>query len=594
MRSWPLFALGVFCASSAVRADDEVSIHVYSGDQLAALGATNLASALGFVPDILVRTASDGVPEITLRGARGGQLSVRVDGVDISEPYFESFDVTTIPILDIATIRVSSAPRAALDGQGGLAGAIDITTRDGCGSHLVIARLVGDTSPGASASLLARESLSRTFGVRIAAGIGGASRELDAGDTSVHEMRRDANGSLRLEYRSGARRIALEGAIDDAHFLAPPFDASHVMLVDEALSERGTGLYDDAFGKLTVHGTAFFTYSHLIERGFGDLALSDFEYSQNLETLRTGAAGRANYPVLSWLGVSAAGSLSHDAGILSDQHGAYERGSATILDGALGAHAVLGQVRIDGSAGVVGPGGTGAYPFPEATLGATYHVLPQLDLAATGALKTRLPTLYERYDPTIGTAALAPERDAIADVRAIGHIDRVQIEVAPYYRRAWDGIETVMGKYTNVTRETTLGVDARGTVQIFEALSVGGAYDFVHVKQLADSANDPVIDDPIDGAPRVRAQAWATAAPLPGLALFARISYASRSYDTYQAMDVILPAYVVVDATASYALSSSYAVILRGEDLGNERPETRATYHEPGRTLRLILQGTWR
>jgi hypothetical protein len=51
--------------------------------------------------------------------------------------------------------------------------------------------------------------------------------------------------------------------------------------------------------------------------------------------------------------------------------------------------------------------------------------------------------------------------------------------------------------------------------------------------------------------------------------------------------------YYLTEATVSAQLGATWLGVLRCDDLLNERPETRSGYHAPGRTISLVVQGTW-
>jgi outer membrane cobalamin receptor len=56
---------------------------------------------------------------------------------------------------------------------------------------------------------------------------------------------------------------------------------------------------------------------------------------------------------------------------------------------------------------------------------------------------------------------------------------------------------------------------------------------------------------------------------------------------------VHVPGYTLIEATATAPISKQYLAVLRCDDLANVRPETRAGYHSAGRTVFLVLQGSW-
>jgi outer membrane cobalamin receptor len=124
--------------------DTEVRL---TGDELAARGATDLGTALALLNDVSVRDAGRGGFNIDIRGARKGAVSIFIDGVLVSDPYYGTFDVSSIPITDIVQIRVATTPQSPIDGPGGPGGVIEVHTRDAIGSQVVVARVTGDSLP---------------------------------------------------------------------------------------------------------------------------------------------------------------------------------------------------------------------------------------------------------------------------------------------------------------------------------------------------------------------------------------------------------------------------------------------------------------
>src|SRR5215211_6955840 len=91
--------------------DTEVRL---TGEELAARGAVDLGTALALLPDVSVREAGRGGFNIDIRGARKGAVSILIDGVLVSDPYYGTFDVSTIPITDIVQIRVATTPQSPI------------------------------------------------------------------------------------------------------------------------------------------------------------------------------------------------------------------------------------------------------------------------------------------------------------------------------------------------------------------------------------------------------------------------------------------------------------------------------------------------
>src|SRR5688500_1252980 len=138
-----------------------------TGEELAKRGATDLASALALLPDVTVREAGRGGKQIDIRGGRKGEVSILIDGVAVSDPYYGNFDVSSIPVTDIVQIRVSTTPLSPIDGPGGPGGVIEVHTRDAIGPQLVIARLTGDSLPSFGMTGTARVALAEHWALRV-------------------------------------------------------------------------------------------------------------------------------------------------------------------------------------------------------------------------------------------------------------------------------------------------------------------------------------------------------------------------------------------------------------------------------------------
>src|SRR6478672_11622281 len=136
--------------------DTEVKL---TNEQMVRRGATDLATALALLPDVTVRDAGRGGFNVDIRGARKGAVSVLIDGVLVTDPYYGTFDVSTIPITDIVAIKVSTTPQSPIDGPGGPGGVIEVHTRDAIGPQLVIARATADSLPTFGISATARAAL---------------------------------------------------------------------------------------------------------------------------------------------------------------------------------------------------------------------------------------------------------------------------------------------------------------------------------------------------------------------------------------------------------------------------------------------------
>ncbi|MBA3463258.1 MAG: TonB-dependent receptor [Deltaproteobacteria bacterium] len=569
--------------------DTEVRL---TGEQLAARGATDLGTALAMLNDISVRDAGRGGFNIDIRGARKGAVTVLIDGVLVTDPYYGTFDVSTIPITDIVQIRVSTTPQSPIDGPGGPGGVIEVLTRDAIGEQIVIARLTSDSLPSLGVTATARAPLAKHLAIRISAsGVGGA-RELDLpGGVSIGEARHSATGAGRLEYRKGDRRIAADGFLDDRHYVSPPSDTtrSSILMIDRETSVRGALKADEKIGKLQLQGGYYGHYLHRRSRYFADPELTNQQQSENLSAIRSGGYVLATKPFLKDFRWAGSASISHEKALASNQVGEYVRGDVTMLEIAADLQYERKRVRLDGAIGLATPFGVGADPWPEGKLVAKLKARQDLEITATAAFKGRVPSLRERFDAQNGNPSLGPEKAAHAELRAVATRDRFKLELAPFFKHTTgtvraSAIAADMGKLVNLGRVNFWGVDTTARVTVDPHLDVGGSYNYV--KANADTTGD----DPLDRLPHHRFDVWAEGRIDKRFSGRVRAKY--FGYATEKGMRI--PGYLLFEANLTAQITKEYLAVFRIDDALDEAPETRAGYHLPGRVFSLVLQGAWK
>lgn len=569
---------------------DRDTIVRLTGEQLAARGATDLATALALLPDVTVRDGGRGGFNIDIRGARKGAVSILVDGVLVSDPYYGTFDVSTIPITDIVQIRMSTTPQSPIDGAGGPGGVIEVLTRDAYGEQLVIARATGDSLPSIGLTGTARVPLTRALALRIAmSGLAGARDMQLPADASIGEQRRSATGSARLEYRRGEQRVVVDGFLDDRHYVSPPSEESataQILMIDRETTTRVSTKADARRDKLQLQAQGWVHHLGRRSRYFRDPALTDMSSFETLRALRTGGMALATHPIgkhSRW-----AASASVDRAAASVTHGSNTvEGDVTLIETAGNYQLELQTLRLDAALGVAVPFGVGAAPWPEAKLGARWRpAFGPLELVATGARKGRVPSLRERFEPG-GNAALGPEMSSHGELRAIYDAsDAYRVEIAPYVKQTTGMVRASlepadMGMLINLGELRFVGVDTQGRVSLPASFEVGGAYNFIRVT--GETAT------PLDRLPSHRGELWVRARPERRLTLLARARYFGESVDR----TMTVPAYALLELTATAELSQSHLAVLRIDDALDERPETRAGYFAAGRVVLLTLQGQW-
>jgi hypothetical protein len=574
-------------------ADSELRL---TGADLAARGAVDLATALALLPDVVVQPDARGRLVISLRGASGAAIRVAIDGIAISDPYDGTLDAGALPITDIVEIRVGALPASPLAGPGGSGGVIDVVTRDAFGPQLAIVRATGDSLPSAGATGTLRTPLTPHLALRISASELGGGRELDVPGDSLGERRHAADGAGRLEYHDGNLRIAVDGSIDDRHFVAPPDDAKRgpIVLVDRDTTARAQVRADDQLGALELAAQAWTQYGDQRTRSFADPALSVQQAVENFQAVQSGAAALASRPFLEVFRWAGSATALFEKVAASDIVNRASRGQATLIEAAGDIQYAQRELRADASAGVAAMLGFRPYVWPEAQGQVGYAPVRGLELVATGAYKSRAPSLRERYDLDTGNSRLRPEHLVHVELRAIGRLaDRVHLEVAPYFKRTTATIArslSVMtfGELLNLGAVQSWGVDSRLRATLHPMLEVGVAYEY---EKLHAAAFDdvPAHDDPIDLLPRHRGDAWIQGRPLHWLSAQLRATYASATLDR----GVPVASATVISADLSARLAGSYLATARIDDLANERPELHSGFHTAGRVVSLVLQVTW-
>lgn len=569
--------------------DTEVRL---TNEQMVRRGATDLASALSLLPDVTVRDAGRGGFNVDIRGARKGAVSILIDGVLVTDPYYSTFDVSTIPITDIVAIKMSTTPQSPIDGPGGPGGVIEVLTRDGYGEQLVIARSTTDSLPTFGVTGMARVMLAKRLGLRLSASgqVGARDLELPA-NAAIGEQKRSATGSTRLEYRDDNRRVVVDGFIDDRHYISPPSDTtnSSILMIDRETSARATTKADVKRDKLQLQAQAWTQYLARRSRYFRDPTLTTMQQYENLRALRVGGMALATHPIGKSARWAASAGVDYDNASVQNIGTNKTSGDVTIGELAGDVQYEHESMRVDAVVGVALPFGVGADPWAEGKFVAKWKPnFGPVEFSATAARKGRVPSLRERFDLNTGNPALGPEMIDHIEMRGIYQDSLLKLEVAPFYKRTNGTVRAStdpvdMGKLTNLGKLDINGVDTQARVQVLRQLAVGASYNYIKAH------SDDTGDDPLDRLPRHRADGLVEVVPVPYMQFVARVKYYGRAVDKGMSVG----AYTLVEASLSSRIYNDYLAVLRVDDALDARPETRAGYHSAGRVISLVLQGEW-
>jgi outer membrane receptor protein involved in Fe transport len=581
----------------ADKPSDRLTVVRLTGGELAERGAVDLATALALVPGVVVRDAGRAGFNIELRGQRKGAVIILIDGVPVSDPYYGTFDASTIPITDIVQIRVATVPQSPIDGPGGAGGVIEVHTRDAIGPQLVIGRLVGDSLPSLAMTGTARVPLANHLALRLSGGGLGGSRDLELpNDPAIGEARHAVTGAGRLEYRDADRRIVADGFIDDRHYVSPPSDSARglILLIDRETTARAAAQADDHIGALQLHAQVWTQYLTRRSRWFADPGLTDQQQVEDLKALHSGALALATRPLFAHIRWTASAAVDFEKAVVSNIANMATRSETTVAEAAGELAYARGQLRAALSAGVAIPFEVRADAWPEGKAVVAYTPTQDLELTATAAYKGRIPSLSERFGIG-GNPELGPERVAHAELRAVRHVAGiVHLELAPFYTRSAATIRgsldpMILGLLVNLGTVRFWGVDSEVRVTPARALELGASYEYIEARA-AEVGAIPEQRDPIARLPHHRFDAWVQGRAAAGLSGELRVRYAGEAFDAA----VPVASYAVVSANLAARLTGEYLGALRIDDLFDARPEVRTGYHAVGRVISLVLQGTWR
>jgi outer membrane receptor protein involved in Fe transport len=552
-----------------------------TGKELAARGATTLADALDLIPEVVVRSMGRGGMQIDLRGARKGWVLVLVDGVPVSDPFYGTFDVSSIPVTDVAEIRVSLSAASPIDGPGGPGGVIEVITQPAAGGRLVKARAHATDAPGAAGAVTGRSPLGAALGVRVSAGGTWAGRDYTMPDgLELDEGARNAHAMLRVEGAAlgGRARVGADLWGQRRSFVIPPGDAedAEVVVVDaEDMARLGLRATGEA-GAWLFEARGHASVLRRDSRSFEDATLGAVTRREALTAHREGIAVHADRKlgaatqllVLGWFDYVGADVAYLDSWETSDS------GLASI---GAGGETTRGPFKVHAAAGLGWPVAGGGTPWPEGKLSVTYAPVRELEIKTVAARKGRLPTLRERVQ---AMTELDPEIATYGEAQVVMRPSSWLSVQAGGWLRFVDGLIKFQG---NVGDVTIRGLGGAIDVARGRAVSGGARYDFA----LASSGQ--LGADPLDFFPRHRADAWVSGRAWRGAGTV-RVRYVDEQIDR----GMTLPSRLTLDASAFVDVRKDLRATLRCDNVTDERYLLHATGATAiGRTFLVSLEGTW-
>lgn len=98
-------------------------------EKIESLAPRDLSEVMSYTSGTFVSTGSKNEFRIKIRGLESQRIALLYDGIPIYEPFFNSFDLKTIPSEEIANIKVVKGASSVLYGPNALGGVVNIITR---------------------------------------------------------------------------------------------------------------------------------------------------------------------------------------------------------------------------------------------------------------------------------------------------------------------------------------------------------------------------------------------------------------------------------------------------------------------------------
>ena len=125
------YSLGEVVVSADMPGEKAITVLEITDLDIENRNAKTLDKALELLPGINIRYGANGTPRVDIRGFRSRHTILLLNGIPINSTYDGQFDPHLIPTENISKIKVSYGNNSVLYGQGGLAGVINIITKQG-------------------------------------------------------------------------------------------------------------------------------------------------------------------------------------------------------------------------------------------------------------------------------------------------------------------------------------------------------------------------------------------------------------------------------------------------------------------------------
>lgn len=564
------------------------------------------------------RSANPSAQGVTLRALGGNATSralVLLDGVPMIDPFFGYVPLSALTPERLESVRVTRGGGSGPFGAGALAGTIELESAD--------TAALSSVSGSALANDRGETELSGTLAGLLGDGAAALSGRWDRGRgfwTTPEAQRVPANVRARYESWSAQLRAVAPVAPDvtlQARLLAYR-DARTLRFRGAATTMDG----QDASLRLTGRGAwAFDAIAYVQARDFTNVVVSSTRFTPTLDqhstpatgiggklelrppvgrghVLRIGAdyrraAGRLAEEALNAASGEvterrAAGGVNTDLGLFVEDD--FTLGRLTLTMGARADRVTIqdGFFETRSAAGVV----TGTSHFPDRSewtgsfRGGAVLALGEVSLRAAAYTGLRLPTLNELYRPFVIFPVRTEANPALANERLRGFeagiawqpVPRTKLAVTAFDNRVKGAIANVtvgpnLRQRQNIEAIRARGIEASARVTL-GAFRIDGALAHTDART---RGSGPAIA--LDGKRPAQTPRWAASAslawrPASGTTIAATVRHVGAQFEDDLERD-LLPKATTLDGYTEFALAGGLVLVVRGENLTDERTITR-------------------
>ncbi|MGE3302864.1 MAG: TonB-dependent receptor plug domain-containing protein [Hyphomonadaceae bacterium] len=573
---------------NATRTSDapaSASITTITAEDIARRASPFLADVLAAVPGVSIAQNGPfgGIATIRVRGALSEQSLVLIDGVNVNDPSSPGggYNAGQLDTAQIASVDVLRGPQSTLWGADAIGGVINIVTK----------------KPGA--------------------GLGGAI-DLEAGSFSTKRAAGAVSGSAgAFDGRVGFSAIETDGISKaDEKFGNTEKDPYKSHTLDARVgADIGESARLEGFWRYTSSDTALDGFGLLtgvedspdnedsLSRSYGAVARVDLFGGKLENVLQVSRADISRQTVTPFFSFGAVGvrealryqATFHAADGLTGVFGAEQERSeadtgAGRADATINGLFALGEWRplapLTLTAGIRRDDHDAFGEKTNGAFGAAYAPAEWLTLRANWTQGFKAPTIYQLtsfFAPaTAPNVNLTPEEAEGWDAGVeLAFVEKRYTLEATYFSIDTDNlIQFVGGRYENIAKAESTGVELIGAAKPTEALTVQASYTYTE-------AEDATTGAPLRNVPKHLGAAEIDWQATEKIAVTASARYKGSSPDVVRAVvnpQGINPRWTRLDLTGRYALTNEAEVYLRVENVTDKEYEDVFGYGMPGRS----------